>query len=435
MSVRLALTALCVAALLGCGTTLDIDRARRWLAAPEPADVSPAPIAPTALPAPEGLVALSGELREIPLHWEPLLLSGVAGYVVERAEQREGPFTSAASIAGRSRTAWVDQGPNRVPSVTNVKPSGMGDGQTYFYRVLPVTSAGVLGKEASEVVAGTTAAPPDPPEDLRAYSHQPRRVPLSWGASTDPNVAGYVVERSPTSAGPFEAIADLTGRFETVFVDRGLGDLRVFYYRVLAVNRADGRGEPSKPVRAVTKPEPLPPVRLRVLSQRLGANLLAWDPNVEPDLAGYRLLRSRAGSETPEVVVSLGSSETQVIDSAVGADETVAYSLRAFDGDGLESDASRPIEVTSVGYELTATPRTDGVHLEWRARPDEGWNRARVFLKSAFGSTELGVVSGNSFVHADVKPGGRYRYSVVLERADGRRAPESSAVEVRVPQR
>ena len=199
---RRLVAALC-AALFGCGTTLDIDRARRWLDAPPKAEVPPLAPTPTAeVPAPRDLFTTSGELREVPLRWTPLLLAGVAGYVVERAEKREGPFETVATIAGRSRTAWVDRGPSLVPSVTDPNPTAMGDGETYYYRVRAVTAQGTLGKEASKIVAGTTAAPPEPPEDLHAYSHQPRRVPLSWGASKDPTVAGYVVERSPTSRAP-----------------------------------------------------------------------------------------------------------------------------------------------------------------------------------------------------------------------------------------
>ena len=64
---------------------------------------------------------------------------------------------------------------------------------------------------------------PATPEDLRAYSHQPRKVPLSWRASDDPNVTGYVVDRSPTYRGPFEELARIDGRFETVYVDTDLG--------------------------------------------------------------------------------------------------------------------------------------------------------------------------------------------------------------------
>ena len=56
------------------------------------------------LPTPENLRAISGELRAIPLAWEPLLTADIAGYVVERAASLEGPFEPIAEIAGRLET-------------------------------------------------------------------------------------------------------------------------------------------------------------------------------------------------------------------------------------------------------------------------------------------------------------------------------------------
>ena len=62
------------------------------------------------VPAPEGLRATSGVLRAIPLKWDPMLRSDVAGYLVERAALRDGPFERAARIEGRLLTAYLDRG-------------------------------------------------------------------------------------------------------------------------------------------------------------------------------------------------------------------------------------------------------------------------------------------------------------------------------------
>jgi fibronectin type 3 domain-containing protein len=421
-------------ALAACASTLDIDRARRWL------DTPPEPELPTfqeeahaALPAPGGLRSTSGELRAVALHWEPLLSGDVGGYTIERAERREGPFERIAAVPGRATTVFLDTGAKGLPSAEGSKERGeLSDGETAFYRVRAFTPAGELAEAASEIVSATTAPVPEPPQGLRAYSHQPREVPLSWEASTDPLVAGYVVERSPTSRGPFGPLAQIEGRHRSVYLDRGLGDLRVFYYRVSSVNRAGGQGEPSKPVRAVTKAEPLPPIGLRVLAQRLGENELAWEPNVESDLAYYRLLRTRGDGETTEVATSVAGNRTVAADTGVGADERLSYTVVARDRDGLESAAAEPIVVESEGYALATTVRPDGIHLEWNPRTGEGYHGARIFLQRGLGQKELAFVEGSRYVHADVKPGGRYRYTVVLERPDASQAPASLPVEIEI---
>ncbi len=395
------------------------------------------------LQAPEGLRAASGELRMIPLKWEPLLVGDVGGYVVERAAERDGPFEELARIPRRLTTTYLDR--NTVPPTPPVSTAEDGDpiesepsedGISWFYRVRAFSSAGQLGSQVSSLVVATTALPPEAPEDLRAYSRQPRAVPLSWRASDDLNVVGYRVERSPTGSGPFELLAEIDGRHQTIYVDRDLGDLRVFYYRVIAVNAAGGLGIAAKePVRAVTKPEPLPPIRLRTVEQHLGANVLAWDRNVEEDIVGYRFYRTLEGEDSPTPIASLSADDTTVTDAAVAAGQRVSYTLVAIDRDGLESSPANPIEVESERYGLSATVRPDGVHLEWDERTGEGFRGGHVFRTAVLQNKNLGFSAGNSFIDSDVRPGATYRYTVVLERNDQSLAPRSMPVEISIPKR
>jgi fibronectin type 3 domain-containing protein len=412
------------------------------------------------LSAPENLRATSGELRSVPLKWEPLLVGDVAGYLVERAATRDGPFERIAQITGRLATTYVDRDTIPLePQVSSAPADGaiddasepleiepsqplssestgpIEDGITWFYRVRAYTTDGRIAPAVSAAAAATTAPPPEPPEDLRAYSRQPRNVPVSWRASDDPSVTGYRVERSPTSSGPFELLGEIDERHETIYVDRGLGDLRVFYYRVAAVNAAGGAGPATKPVRAVTKPEPLPPVKLRVSGQRLGANELAWDPNVEEDVVEYRLFRMRAGHDRPEQVAVVNSDQNSATDDQVAAGERVSYSVIALDRDRLQSDPAEAVEVASESYGLSATARPDGVHLEWNPRTEEGYIGGRVTRTGVLQQRTLGLSPGSSFIDTDVKPGSTYRYFVVLEGSDQRLAPRSSPVEISIPKR
>jgi hypothetical protein len=136
-----------------------------------------------------------------------------------------------------------------------------------------------------------------------------------------------------------------------------------------------------------------------------------------------------------DVVASLDGQSRRAVDTAVGAGELVEYMLRATDGDGLQSEVGTPIAVSSRDYELESSLLPDGVELRWNAREDEGWTRALIYSQGALGPTEIGSVTGGRFVHTDVKPGSRYRYRVVLERSDGRRAPQSRVAQVDVPAR
>ncbi len=424
-----------VAAGFGCSTLLDVERAREVFRGTEEPTVPILVESPALeLPAPRGLRAISGQLRAIPLKWDPLLTGDVSGYVIERRKKKGSRFQRISAVPGRFETRYVDRGDDLAPKQGSTGGrADLGDGASYCYRVRAFDSSGRIAGAPDPDVCATTAWLPAAPSGLQAFSHQPREVALSWPPAPDHTVVGYRVFRSPARHGDYLLIARLDGRFSTTYVDRGLGALRVFYYRVASVNAAGGVGQKASEVRAVTKPEPLPPIGLRVEEQRLGSNHLAWDPNVEEDIAGYRLLRIREGSSSGEIVATLAPGATHAEDREIGAGERLSYQLVAFDRDGLESELSDPIEVESVGYGLHALPREGAIHLHWKPEIQEGFAAARVLRERTFGSDEIAQVPSEGFVDTDVKPGHRYRYQVVLVREDGSEAPPSVVVEATAP--
>ena len=339
---RLWLLAALAACAGGCGTVIDFEGARRALrVAQEPPTVLLREEPPADLAAPEGLRAVSGELRSVPLKWDPLLTGAVGGYVVERSVREKGDFQRVGSLFDRFATSFVDRGadlaPKALPGIAD-----LGDGATYFYRVRAFDSDGHVARAATPVVTASTAPTPERPEGLRSYDHQPGKIALTWRPVPDPSVSGYVVYRSPSIRGRYEPIARIEGRYLTTYVDRGLEPLRVFYYRVAAVNAAGGEGVPTRALRGVTKPEPLPPASLRVVSASPDGVRLAWEPNLEPNLAGYRVLRRKVGEGPAELVAELKPDETSVEDRLAPAGERLVYRVVAFDRDGL---VSAPVEV------------------------------------------------------------------------------------------
>jgi fibronectin type 3 domain-containing protein len=373
------------------------------------------------LPAPERVRAETNVFRAIPLSWDPVLQSDVAGYAIERAADPDASFERVAVVWGRGESAYVD-GAGATP---------LGDGVTAYYRVRSVSADGQQGIEASGVVVSITAPLPAPPRGLRTMSRQPREIPLAWRASSSDIASGYVVERSPSPDGPYAPVVTLAGRFATSYVDRGLGNLRVFYYRVATLNPAGDSGPPSEPVRGVTKPEPLPPYSLRVAESKLGLNTLVWEPNVESDIAEYRLYRIRKGAP-PRLVASV-PADVFTAQEQVSAGENATYAMQAINHDGLVSRLSDPVAVDSAGYGLAAETRNGGVTLRWSQDTDE-FPEARIVRSGWLGQRELGPAKPGEYEDRDVEPGRSYRYVVVARRADGSEAPASRPLEVRVPE-
>jgi fibronectin type 3 domain-containing protein len=432
--VRASLTLLLIPAL-GCGSALDLESARAIFRRPEPPAVPLLAEEPVPLAAPAGLQSFSGRLRAIALSWDPVLAGEVAGYVIERSLDAEGPFEPIAHVSGRFQTTFVDRGSDlAVKRGSDQALTGLGDGEEYTYRVRSFRSDGRRGAQTSPLASSFTAAVPESPEGLRAYSHLPRRVALSWRPVDDPTVAGYVVYRSPSASGEFRQIARIDDAYETSFVDRNLGALRVFYYRVATRNAAGGEGPAAEAVRAVTKPEPLPPVGLAVAKRSLGATRLRWRPNVERDLTGYRLLRTRENADEAEVVTEVDAERTEAEDREVGAAEALQYRLVAIDEDGLESAPSEPIRVEAAGYGLQARAERDAVRLSWDPSVHAELAELRVMRAGRLRAREVARATGAEYIDQDVRPGSRYRYVLIGVRSDGSEAPPSRAVEVELPE-
>ena len=76
---RLASRPVACLLLCACSASLDLDRARRVLRPEHEPELPKLVEVAAELPAPEGLRAASGELRAVPLQWDPLLAPGVGG--------------------------------------------------------------------------------------------------------------------------------------------------------------------------------------------------------------------------------------------------------------------------------------------------------------------------------------------------------------------
>jgi hypothetical protein len=227
--------------------------------------------------------------------------------------------------------------------------------------------------------------------------------------------------RSPTIAGPWERVGWLDERLATVYEDAVPGDLRVMYYRVVALNRFGGESEQTEPVRAVTKAEPLAPVDLQVEARALGRVAIRWRANVEKDLRGYEIWRATRGGETwsrERRLAQVDAPGTAFEDADVGCGQEVRYRLRALDADGLTSRYSEPLAARgeSIGLELFSgggkPPR-----LRWDEERAAGFPSVEILeVRTARPDRELARLVG---VHEaslpDLAPGER-RLAVLLRR-------------------
>ena len=317
-----------------------------------------------------------------------------------RLRSRTGPFTRVAVLAGRNTTLWVDRGAPRAR-----RPGALGAGRRRD-RVLP--RAQLRAHRASSAPRPRSWRRPRPrrrprrPTALRAYSHQPRQVPLAWRASDDPERDGLSRLSEPELSRLVRAAGHRRWPLPDDLQRQGPGRSA----RVLLPRRG---GEPRRR-RGPRRPSPCARSPSPRRSRRSGC---ASPPNgsARTSSPGSRTSRrtwsatgccASAWARTErELVATLPADQTTRRGPGRRADERIAYLLVAVDEDGLASDPTEPVAVTSVGYEVSATARTDGVHLAWNPRAEEGF-AARTSSGTARSSrSELALAStGASFVDA-----------------------------------
>jgi hypothetical protein len=169
----------------------------------------------TYVPAPEppaNLTARPGE-REARVEWRPPArfvdgspATGPLTYEVLRAPAADAELTPVATAAS-DQLALTDH--------------GLENERTYYYAVRAVrTEAGTTAYSAPSARVAVTPrklTPPSPPANLVAIPSG-STVRLSWSASPEPDVAGYVVYRA-AARGPFARVGS-TRTPTTTFIDR-----------------------------------------------------------------------------------------------------------------------------------------------------------------------------------------------------------------------
>ena len=178
------------------------------------ADATTADVAPNA---PARLTATAITFSSIALAWADLS-GNETGFQVER------------STDGINFTKIADLGPN----VTTYQNTGLSFLTKYYYRVRAINAIGPSGY--SNTADATTLPPPVPgtPQNLTAQPNDFDRIQLNWSLNPD-NPSGYVLERALSPTGTFTVVADLAGNINT-FIDTGLQELTMYYYRVRARN-------------------------------------------------------------------------------------------------------------------------------------------------------------------------------------------------------
>ena len=396
------------------------------------------PGAPTGLTVNPNSVRGSTELR---LSWTAPASNGgsaITGYRIERAATRSGPWRIHVSSTGSgtcTRCTYTDR--------------GLSPNTTWFYRVRALNAQG-QGAPSNVDNATTLAAPPGPPQNVRARGTGPDSILLAWDAPAadgGARVTGYAIQRIGPNNNSWITHRTNTGTTATTFTDTGLQPATRYRYRVAAINSV-GRGDWSFEASTSTYAQaPGAPVGLTAREVGTARIDLSWSAPRNTGgapILGYRVEASDDERRTWRIIRrNTSSTGTTFSDVNLQPATTRYYRVAAINtaGTGPYSNfASATTEATVPGTPRSLDADADGtsrIELSWREPTSDGGSRItgyRIEVSEDVGASWDNLVANShntrtTYVHTGLEPATRrhYRVSAINREGVGRASRAASA--------
>ncbi len=314
--------------------------------------------------------------------------------------------------------------------------TGLTDGVTHYYKIQAVDEAPNFSP-FSEIVSGIPGdiISPSRPEGLTVLSSgESGSSMLLWVANTENDIAGYRIYRS-TDNSYYEFIAEVIGGETTTFIDHGLTDEMLYFYRITAIDEVPNESPQSDTVSYVPHTLPPTPTGLTVTPLPEGGALnISWNPITDTSVAFYTIYRSTDDENYILIAaISLGTEYytdihledgvtyyykiTSSIKARVYEDfrETDYWfyieSLETTSAGGVPRDTIPPVAPSG----LIATQGSEGIHLIWDSYGDGDVTSYNVYRYLSSGSTGSLVASGiesTNWTDSTASKGQLYYYSI-----------------------
>ncbi len=367
------------------------------------------------------------DMTSIALEWNPIYDDRISGYRIYRSVTGE-KFERLKEIKDRYSSHFLDR---------KLKP-----GSKYFYAISTFDKD---GKESvlSQPHEASTAPAPEPVPFVEAIDHLPREVKLIWRPHPNPRVQWYLIERSTPQNEEWKQIAELKGRLNAEYIDKGLEDRKIYFYRIKVRTCNGVVSAPTTPVKASTKPRPRVVQGLRATKDLPKRIEVTWLPNPEPDIQYYKVYKSifQIG---PYFVVAK-TRKTKYIDLIDEDGVKRYYKVTAVDADGLESFKQ---DVPAVGQTL-AKPlppvileqrlENGTLFLRWES-PDQravSYIIKKKEIDGILNVTEYTFkdIKSTTFTDAGLKPGAKYIYKIYAVDRFGIVSKPSEKIEFTIPKK
>lgn len=344
------------------------------------------------------------------------------GYKIYRKTSQEKDFKAVGSVSAET---------------FSFRDSGLSDKTQYSYAIT-VFNKNMTESEFSVSLDATTHGGVD---GLNAEGNKIRHVPITWSAHISDSVEGYRIYRADEKNGEYRRVADVSGRRNTIYVDKDLEDNKTYWYRIPAYNKAGVETDLSEPISATTRDKPPVPAGLTAKSGEPRKVPLRWElrKSQEDEIRGYKIYRATERSGDYKHIGDTGAEENSFVDdrSALNDNTIYYYSVVSYNSADAESPKSEAVAAITkaVPQSPSGIEAVSGavkkVSLSWDKNPEPDIKEYIVYRKSAGEKNfdEMKIVKGDpSYTDTGLKDGDEYLYAVQTIDNDGLASPMSAEV-------
>ncbi len=365
-------------------------------------------------------------IREVKLNWTGLQSPFIVAYNIYRSLKNNADFKKIKKINS------ADLKDNFVYADLD----GLGDKTNYFYYI---TAEDVLGIETSPSPVAQAATRGVPPQTVNftARNGLVKKVELSWTAAKQEEVEGYKVYWAPEKDGRYTLLKKINGRENNFYLDDShnpdpLLDKKTYYYKLTAFNKVDAESLPVQ-ASATTKSRPQKPSGLKGEASKIKEASLAWKANLEKDITGYQIYRSSDEKDDFSEVARV--DKTSYIDKGLKDGVSRRYKIRAEDKDGLVSDFSEAIVVSTKARPkapegLSGTYESGNIKISWKPNKEEDISQYSIYVKQFFGLEKLTSVTSANYTDSTIVKGATKIYIIKAVDRDGLESDPSAELTV-----
>ena len=388
---------------------------------------------------PLNLNAVWGD-KSVMLTWNYELLSDVYhSYHVEKKSQGENNFTQITRLP----VTALGENMNSIFYTDSLS----GNDTQYTYRIRGITSFNEEGPVSEEATGQGKKMISCIPNIRNGYFIEENKAHIFWTFDCDniEQINRMTVKKSDAPDGIYQTIVDsLSPQIRNI-------SLNLYentnYIKIFALTN-DSMETSSFPF-LLSKEDTIPPAvpaGLKVEIDSLAVAHLSWTPNTEPDLMGYRILRSFNSNEEKSAISSefiIGNNFTDTLSLTLG-NEKVYYSITALDTHYNESASCMQVSAEKPNSRTPAYPAiTDYkilgngvVSLSWitdKTRKDVSYILYRIQIgKSNSRSVVLEADEKTDSFADDVEESGEYTYWVVAADTKGKHSESPQQLTVSV---